>query len=88
MHWKSGYATAHFHRPIQSYVHALRDSGLLVRDMHEVRTSRQLKRAPSAEKRIVDKLTRYYISKDDRRLKQAIRTEIPLFLVVEAVKPG
>ncbi|MBI4426617.1 MAG: class I SAM-dependent methyltransferase [Candidatus Kerfeldbacteria bacterium] len=48
MHWKSGHATIHYHRPLQSYIHALRDAGFLVRDIYEIRTSRKLVRAPSA----------------------------------------
>lgn len=86
MYWKIGHTTVHYHRPLQSYFHALRNAGLLIKDLHEVRTSRKLKRAPFAEKRIMDKLTRYYLSREDKKLKQAIRKEIPLFLVVEAVK--
>lgn len=86
MHWKSRYVTVHYHRPLQSYVHALRDAGFLVRDINEIRTSRKLVRAPSEDKKIVDKLTRYFTSNQDRRLKLASRHEIPLFLAVEAVR--
>lgn len=85
-HWKNGHATVHYHRPMQSYVHALRDARLLVKDMFEVCTSRKLQHSVSRNKKIMHKLTRWYLSADDRRQKFATRREIPLFLVVESVR--
>lgn len=86
MHWKSGHATTHYHRPIQSYIHALREAGLIVMDFHEIRTSRRLTKAPTSEKEIMDRLTRYYVTRKDKMLKHRTRKEIPLFLIVGTVK--
>lgn len=85
-HWKNGHDTVHYHRPLQSYVHALHDAGMTVSNLHEVPTRRKLVRAPSAEKRVMNKLTKYYISSRDKAWRQFTQKEIPLFLVVEAVK--
>lgn len=85
-HWKIGHDTVHYHRPLQSYVHVLHDAGMCVSDLHEVPTKRKLVRAPSEEKRITNKLTKYYISSRDKAWRQFTQKEIPLFLVVEAVK--
>lgn len=84
MIWGNGSSTPHYHRPLQSYMHALRNTGFALTDLHEIKTGKPVVKTPSSEKKISNKLTRYYFNKRDRDMKVAARREIPLFLVVEA----
>lgn len=83
--WGNGLRTVHYHRPLQSYLHALSAARLVVKDLFELRSSKPLVRATSRDANVKNKFTRHYLNARDKKLKLAMQREFPLFLVVEAV---
>ncbi len=83
--WASGVKTTVYHRPIETYFKYLRNSGFLIDEFREVATKKKVTKA--TEERGDIKLRRSkYTTLAEKKMKELAGKEIPLFLVVGALK--
>jgi hypothetical protein len=75
----------HYHRPVESYVRALAEAGLLVDDYREIRSGKPMAKAGPRD-RDVELSRRLYRTKAEKRMKTRALREIPVYLVVGAAK--
>lgn len=83
--WASGIKTTYFHRPFSVYFEYLKWSGFYISDLREIITKKRPIRATLEDGDVSLRRSRYKTAAE-RKMKELARKEIPMFLVVEAIK--
>jgi 2-polyprenyl-3-methyl-5-hydroxy-6-metoxy-1,4-benzoquinol methylase len=83
--WASGVKATQYYRPFSEYFKYLKKAGFLVSDLREIATRKKIKKATAADGDVRSRGSRYR-TLAEKRMKKMARKEIPIFLVVEAVK--
>ena len=81
--WKSGVKVMGYRRPIEDYLRYLKNAKLILDDFREVVSKKKLRKAGEKEDRLSPSR---YIDKEDKRLKEKVKREIPSFLIISAIK--
>lgn len=74
-----------YHRPVTAYFNYLKNAGFLVSDFQEIATKKQVTRAKRGEKDIEQRRSKYF-KISEKKIKEFAGKEIPLFLIVAALK--
>jgi len=74
-----------YHRSVEFYVKCLIDRGLKVTEFKEIVTKKKMKKAEKDEKNITFRRSRYK-TLAEKNMKEIAGKEIPLFLIIAAVK--
>jgi len=83
--WVSGAKATQYYRPFSEYFKYLKKAGFLVADLREIATRKKIKKATAADGDVRFRGSRYR-TLAEKRMKKMARKEIPIFLVVEAIK--
>ena len=83
--WASGVKTTQYHRPLETYFIYLRNAGFLVDEFREIATKKKIKKATKETRGVRLRRSRY-TTLIEKKMKELAGKEIPLFLVVRAVK--
>lgn len=83
--WSTGVKAMCYHRSIEEYLRYLKNAGLVLDDFEEIISVKKLKKARRERKEDKFKSSRY-ISESDKKIKKAIKKEIPDFLIIGAIK--
>jgi len=83
--WASGVKATQYHRSVETYFKYLRNINLLISDFKEVPTKKSVTRAKKEHGDV--KLRRSkYVTLGEKKMKEFAGKEIPLFLVIGALK--
>lgn len=74
-----------YHRPVHTYMRWLKEAGFLIRDYHELTTRLKMTKGKPADGNIRLRRSKYR-TLAEKRMKELAGAEIPLFLVIGAVK--
>lgn len=84
--WSTGVKVTGYRRPIEEYLKYLKNAGLILDDFREIVSKKKLKKAREGHLQEDKFKSSRYINEADRKLKKAIKKEIPDFLIIAAVK--
>ncbi len=73
------------HRPVTTYFNYLKNTGFLVSDFYEIATKKPVTKARKGEKDIKQRRSKYF-KISEKKMKEFAGKEIPLFLIVSALK--
>ncbi len=84
--WSTGVKVMGYRRPIEEYLKYLRNAGLILDDFREIVSKKKLKKARKGYYKEDRFKSSRYIDETDKKLKKAVKKEIPDFLIVAAIK--
>ncbi len=84
--WSTGVKVMGYRRPIEEYLKYLKNADLILDDFREIVSKKKLKKARTKHCKEDKFKSSRYIDEADKKLKKAVKKEIPDFLIVTAVK--
>ncbi|MEW6170841.1 MAG: class I SAM-dependent methyltransferase [Candidatus Omnitrophota bacterium] len=84
--WSTGIKVMGYRRPIEEYLKYLKKAGFVIDDFREIVSKKKLKKARKGHLREDKFKSSRYIDEMDKKLKKAVKTEIPDFLIIAAIK--
>jgi len=83
--WASGVKATHYHRSLETYFEYLRNANFVISRIREITTKKPVVKAKKGDANT--KLRRSkYSNLAEKKMKELAKKEIPMFLVIEAVK--
>lgn len=83
--WASGVKSTQYHRSVETYFKYLRNANLLISDFKEIVTKKPVTRAKKEDGNVKFRRSKYLTS-SEKKMKEFVGKEIPLFLVMGALK--
>lgn len=83
--WESGAKATHHHRSIETYLRYLQDVGFRVNDFEEISTKKPVTKATKEDGDVALRGSKYKTA-TEKKMKEYAHKEIPMFLIVGALK--
>lgn len=83
--WLSGVKATHYHRSLETYSRYLRDANLLINGLWEIATKKEIVKARKEDSNTRLRRSRYS-TLAEKRMKEFAKQEIPMFLIIDALK--
>ena len=83
--WASGVKATHHHRSVETYFRYLKSANFLISDFEEINTKKPVIKAKKEDSDVKFRRSKYATLKE-KKMKEVAVKEIPIFLIIGAVK--